>query len=55
MENNIPYQRYIDNGVFRTVEVIQGNTIYIQTLITGKGQFYLKKRLKNVKQEVWLW
>lgn len=48
---NEPYQEYIDRGYFRTSEKIVTNNgvskIVRTTLITGKGQEYISKRLAN--------
>jgi len=42
---NLPYQKYIDNGVFRVIEQTfqtdHGSRTSTKTLITGKGQVYL--------------
>lgn len=55
MDTNIPYQRYIDNGWFVVVEFTyhQGNTPYVgaKTLVTGKGQIALVKKLRKVIEE----
>lgn len=41
---NIPYQRFINQGIFAVIEKSYGkNTLYTQTLITPKGQQYLFK------------
>lgn len=50
MRNNIPYQKYIDNGCFRTVEqkysIPTGETrISIKTLVYQKGVDYIRKVL----------
>lgn len=51
MRNNIPYQKYIDNGYFRTVEQ-KYNTpdgsirINIKTLVYQKGVDYIRKVLE---------
>lgn len=48
---NEPYQKYIDCGYFKLQEnIVQNGTnvkILRQTLITGKGQSFLAKRLAN--------
>jgi prophage antirepressor-like protein len=49
-KNNEPYQKYIDNGLFRLREkkfnLATGEVqIYTQTLMTGKGMIYFQKRL----------
>ena len=50
MKNNIPYQKYIDNGCFRTIEqkysMPDGETrISIKTLVYQKGIDYIRKIL----------
>lgn len=50
MDNNIPYQKYVDNGCFRTIEqkysLPNGETrISIKTLVYQKGVDYIKKVL----------
>ena len=51
MNNNEPYQKYIDNGYFTVVEVTKqtayGVKIYTKTLITGKGQIYILEKLRG--------
>lgn len=51
MLNNNPYQKYIESGYFKVVEVTKntayGTSIYTKTLITGKGQVYLVEKLRN--------
>ena len=51
MQNNNPYQKYIELGYFKVVEVTKntayGTSIYTKTLITGKGQVYLVEKLKK--------
>jgi len=45
---NRPYQRYIKRGYFQVVtRVINGKVIY-QPMLTGKGEVWLFKRLKNI-------
>lgn len=50
-KNNEPYQRYIDLKIFEVVEytiTINGKSEpKIKTLVTGKGQIYLIKKLKE--------
>ena len=52
-KNNEPYQRYIDSKIFEVVEytiTINGKSEpKIKTLVTGKGQIYLIKKLKEQK------
>ncbi len=50
-ENNVPYQKYIDNGLFKVIEVTKKSAydderIYTKTLVTGKGQVYILEKLK---------
>ena len=49
MGNNLPYQEYIDRGYFsvrvRLLHLPDGCKTYRQTLITGKGQEYIIRRL----------
>lgn len=55
LENNTPYQRYINAGYFRVIEVpvTIGYQKYLmpKTLITPKGQEYLFKKLSEVLLE----
>jgi len=52
MANNVPYQRYIDEGYFKVREKTYSpknvdnpeRMSYTQTAVTGKGQTYLQKR-----------
>lgn len=43
MHNNIPYQKYINQGLFVVKPVVMSHKIYPQTLVTPKGSVYLKK------------
>lgn len=50
MKNNIPYQKYIDNGCFRTIEQKYSTTegeirISIKTLVYQKGVDFIRKTL----------
>lgn len=50
MKDNVPYQKYIDNGCFRTIEqkysMPDGETrISIKTLVYQKGVDYIRKIL----------
>lgn len=51
MKNNIPYQRYIDNGVFELVEYTYktpyGERLGSKCLVSGKGQMYLIEKLRK--------
>lgn len=59
MNNNVPYQRYIDAGYFRVIEtafeISSGNTIVnTKTLVYQKGVDFIRKLLTNntlVKEE----
>lgn len=50
MNNNLPYQRYIEAGYFEVKESVRefptGTVIFPQTMVTGKGQQYLIRLLK---------
>lgn len=51
MNNNTPYQKYIDNGYFEVIET-QKNTaygfkIFTKPLVKGKGQIALLEKLRN--------
>lgn len=45
MRDNIPYQRYMNSGYFQVVECLKNGNLYPKTLITGKGQIALLKKL----------
>lgn len=47
MSNNIPYQSYIDNGYFKVIEWVleKKNEAKFKTLITGKGQEYISRKI----------
>ena len=48
MNNNIPYQRYVELGYFKVIEWVLDakNQVKFKTLITGKGQMYLTDKIK---------
>lgn len=51
MKDNVPYQKYIDNGCFRMIEqkyqMPDGETrISIKTLVYQKGVDYIRKILE---------
>lgn len=53
MPNNMPYQRYVDGGLFRTVEqkfsTPDGEVrVSIKTLVYQKGVDYIRKTLKTL-------
>lgn len=51
MEDNIPYQRYIEQGIFvlreGTFETPYGPRVYKKTYVTGKGQICLIEKLRK--------
>jgi len=51
MKDNMPYQHYVDMGIFCVVETVKehsyGTKAYRTTRVTGKGQVYLFKKLKE--------
>ena len=51
MNDNTPYQRYINNGLFKVIETTKntsyGPMVFPKTLITGKGQIYIVEKLKE--------
>ncbi len=51
MSNNLPYQKYIENGYFSVKETVFETASMMkthqQTLVTGKGQRYVIGRLKK--------
>lgn len=50
MDNNVPYQRYIDNKYFKVIETEKttayGTKLFSKTLITGKGQIVIIEKLR---------
>lgn len=51
MNNNNPYQKYIDNGMFKVIEVVKktpyGTKVFTKTLITGVGQIKLLEKIRE--------
>ena len=51
MKDNIPYQKYIDMGIFEIIETTYrtpyGVKTGTKTLVTGKGQIYLVEKLRK--------
>lgn len=51
MNDNTPYQRFIDNGIFKFKKYIHGkpcgSRVGYKTLITGKGQAYLIDKMRR--------
>lgn len=54
-KNNMPYQRYIDNGLFKVVEKKNsspyGPDVYVMTYVTGKGQITIIEGLREEHQK----
>jgi anti-repressor protein len=46
--NNVPYQRFIGGGYFQVKESVGYNHINYTTYVTGKGQTWLHKKLKEL-------
>ena len=50
MNNNVPYQRYIDNNWFKVIELTKdtcyGVKCFTKTLITGRGQINIVEKLR---------
>ena len=51
MKDNVPYQRYVDEGLFEVIETVNDydsqDHINLITMITGKGQLYVTGKLKE--------
>ena len=51
MDNNVPYQNYINAGYFEIIEqsytTPYGKRVSLKTLITGKGQIYFTEKLRS--------
>lgn len=51
MGNNVPYQKYIENGYFEVIETIKdtpyGTKCFSKTLVKGKGQIALVEKLRK--------
>ena len=51
MQDNTPYQRFIDNGYFVIKEYVYktsyGSHTQQTTYVTGKGPLYITRRLKE--------
>lgn len=45
--NNEPYQRYVNQGLFKVRETLCNGFVRSQTFVTGKGQLYLVDKLKK--------
>lgn len=46
-ENNIPYRKYIDAELFKVVLTTKQDSVFSKTLITGKGQIFIAKKLMD--------
>jgi len=51
MKNRMPYQQYIDSGVFVVIENESKGKLSFTTRVTGKGQAYLTNRLKKERNK----
>ena len=51
MDNNLPYQIYIDKQYFEVREIVKktsyGEKVFLQTLVTGKGQIFIVQKVKD--------
>lgn len=52
MSNNMPYQKYVDNGWFEvresTVDTAYGKKIVFTPMVTGKGQINIVERVRGI-------
>jgi len=52
MSDNVPYQKYVDNNWFKVIETTKqtsyGIKCYSKTLITGRGQVQIVKKLREM-------
>ena len=50
-KNNMPYQKYINQGLFDVVEATKdtsaGTRVFLKCVITGKGQVWIISKLRN--------
>lgn len=46
-ENNIPYRKYIDAELFKVVLTTKEDSVFSKTLVTGKGQIFIVKKLMD--------
>jgi len=49
MDNNRPYQRFVDQGYFEVKQTTRNNQVFNVTMVTGKGELYLHKKLKEIE------
>lgn len=51
MDNNLPYQEYIDRGYFEVAEcpknTVNGTKIFLKAVVTGKGQMWLIDKFRK--------
>lgn len=51
MDNNLPYQKYIDRGYFEVVEIpkrtVYKDMLFSKTVVTGKGQIWLMDKIQK--------
>jgi len=47
MDNNRPYQRFVDQGYFVVKQTTRNSRVFNVTMVTGKGELYLHKKLKE--------
>lgn len=51
MDNNAPYQKYVNGGYFEvkeyTYDTPYGSKVGIKTYVTGKGQIYITEKLRK--------
>ena len=51
MDNNNPYQRYVDAGYMKTVDVTKdtpyGTRCFQKAVFTGKGQIWIVEKLRE--------
>jgi len=53
MQNNQPYQRYVERGYFTTrLRTLQTGFNYSQTFVTSKGVEYIRRRLEEENAEI---
>ena len=46
-QNNVPYQRYMEAGYFEVAEFLKNGRPVMVTYITGKGQLYVHRKLRE--------
>ena len=55
MSNNLPYQLFIDKGLFqvknKVIEMGDRSMVYPQTFVTGKGVAWIGKGLIKLEKE----